>query len=122
MNFLKGQEKNMKIKILIALSLAMTICFAGCKSTENTNTMNANMMTNANMMNSMPETANTNPMMENNIQDALKAKGFMDVTVDTSTTPATLRGTYPKDKLAEVMQVAMEANGGKPVKNEASPK
>lgn len=111
----------MKIKILIALSLATMICFAGCKSTENTNTMNANMMTNANMMNSMPETATTDPMMGKKIEDALKAKGFNDLTVDTTTTPATLRGTYPKDKLPEVMQTASEAYG-KPVQNAATGK
>ncbi len=106
----------MKIKILMILSLATVIFFAGCKSDANMNTMNANAVVKP------TESAKTDPMMDNKIQDALKAKGFMDVTVDTSTTPATLRGTYPKDKLAEVMQVAMEANGGKPVKNEASPK
>lgn len=111
----------MKIKILMILSLATVIFFAGCKSDANMNTMNANAM-NANAIVKPTESAKTDPMMDNKIQDALKAKGFTDVTVDTSTTPATLRGTYPKDKLAEVMQVAMEANGGKPVKNEASPK
>lgn len=97
----------MKIKILMILSLATVIFFAGCKSD-----------TNVNAIVKPTEAAKTEPMMENKIQDALKAKGFTDVTVDTSTTPATLRGTVEKDKMAEVMQVAMEANGGKPVKNE----
>lgn len=69
-----------------------------------------------------PMTANTDSMMKPAIEAALKAKGFNDVTVDTSTTPASLRGTYPKDKLAEVMQTAQTANGGKPVQNQATGK
>ena len=109
----------MKFKILMVLSLATVIFFAGCKSEANTNTMNANAM-NANAVVRPTESAKTDPMMDNKIQDALKAKGYDKVTVDTSTTPSTLRGTYPKGKLAEVMQTAMEANGGKPVKNEAT--
>lgn len=113
----------MKIKVILALSLASLVCFAGCKSdtAANVNAMNANTM-NANAVVRPTESAKTEPMMDSKIQDALKAKGFTDVTVDTTTTPATLRGTYAKGKLAEVMQVAMEANGGKPVKNEASEK
>ncbi|HRH40008.1 MAG TPA: BON domain-containing protein [Pyrinomonadaceae bacterium] len=55
------------------------------------------------------------------IEDALKAKGFKDVTVDTTTTPATIRGTVPKGKLAEAVKVAQEA-AGKPVKNEVTEK
>ncbi len=106
----------MKIKILMILSLATVIFFAGCKSDTNMNTMNANAM-NANAVVKPTESAKTDPMMDNKIQDALKAKGFMDVTVDTSTTPATLRGTYPKDKLAEVMQIANET-GKRKVNNQ----
>jgi hyperosmotically inducible periplasmic protein len=70
----------------------------------------------------LPITAATDPMLKGNIEKALMAKGFKDVTVDVSTTPATLRGTYPKDKIAEVMMAAQAANGGKPVKNEATGK
>ena len=55
------------------------------------------------------------------IEDALKAKGFTDVKVDTTTTPATIRGTVPKGKLAEAVKVAQEA-AGKPVKNEVTEK
>jgi hyperosmotically inducible periplasmic protein len=69
-----------------------------------------------------PIVAATNPMLKGDIEKALAAKGFKDVTVDVTTTPATLRGTYPKDKIAEVMQAAQAANGGKPVKNEATGK
>ncbi len=45
-------------------------------------------------------------------------KGFYDVRVDISTTPIILRGTVPKGKLAEAVQAAQEANGGKPIRNE----
>jgi hyperosmotically inducible periplasmic protein len=69
-----------------------------------------------------PIVAATDPMLKGNIEKALLAKGFKDVTVDVTTTPATLRGSYPKDKIAEVMQAAQAANGGKPVKNEATGK
>jgi hypothetical protein len=53
-----------------------------------------------------------------NIKYALQTKGFADVSVDVSTTPATLRGTVPKGKLAEAILAAQSANGGKPVKIE----
>jgi hyperosmotically inducible periplasmic protein len=69
-----------------------------------------------------PIPATTDPNLKANIEKALVAKGFKDVTVDVTTTPATLRGTAPKGKLAEVMQAAMGANGGKPVKNEVTEK
>lgn len=52
------------------------------------------------------------------VQNVLLQKGFSSVTVDASTIPMTLRGTVPKGKLAEVIQTAMEANGGKPIQNQ----
>jgi hyperosmotically inducible periplasmic protein len=69
-----------------------------------------------------PIVAATDPNLKGNIEKALVAKGFKDVTVDVTSTPATLRGTAPKGKLAEVMQAAQGANGGKPVKNEVTEK
>jgi hyperosmotically inducible periplasmic protein len=69
-----------------------------------------------------PIVAATDPNLKGNIEKALQAKGFKDVTVDVTTTPATIRGTAPKGKLAEVMQAAQGANGGKPVKNEVTEK
>ena len=57
------------------------------------------------------------------IEEALKKAGFTDVTVDTSTTPATLRGSVAKGKTTDMMKVAVEASGsGKPLKNETSEK
>lgn len=110
----------MKIKILLALSLAAVMCFAGCKSETNTNTNTTNVNTANTNMAKTPESAKTDTVLQKSIEDALKAKGYNKVTVDTSTTPATLRGTYPKDKLADVMQTAQTANGGKPVQNQAT--
>ena len=57
--------------------------------------------------------------LKTKIESALWAKGFTGITIDISTVPFTLRGTYPKRKIAEVMMTAMQANGGKPVRNEA---
>ncbi len=56
------------------------------------------------------------------ILSTLRAKGFNEVTVDFSTKPITLRGTIPKGKMAEAVQAAQEANGGKPVKSELTEK
>lgn len=122
----------MKIKFLAVLGLAAVASLSGCKSAANTNT--ANMMSNGsnmavNTMTATPtpvartnESAATDPNLKSKIESALKAKGFSEVTVDTSTTPATLRGSYPKAKIAEVIATAQEANGGKPVQNQATGK
>ena len=118
----------MKIKFLTVLSLALFLVSVGCRSASNTNTT-TNTTANANtaVITTTPitktnESAATDPNLKSRIEAALKAKGFNDVTVDTSTTPATLRGTYPKDKLAEVIQTAQQTNGGKPVQNQATEK
>jgi hypothetical protein len=126
--FKRFQEETMKIKILAVLSFAVFLGLAGCRggaSNTNVNTTN----TNTAVATATPtpiaktnESATTDPNLKSKIEAALKAKGFNDVTIDTSTTPATLRGTYPKDKIAEVIQTAQEANGNKPVKNEATGK
>lgn len=115
----------MKIKLLIVLSLAALLLLSGCRGDSNTNVANVNKANMTNMATPVTQTnesAMTDPAMKPKIEAALKAKGFNEITVDTSTTPATLRGSYPKDKLAEVMQTAMEANGGKPVQNQATGK
>lgn len=114
----------MKIKFLIVLSLAAVFFLSGCGGGEsntnaNVNKANVNAPTPVTKTN---ETAATDPNLKSKIETALKGKGFNDVTVDVSTTPATLRGTVAKGKLAEVVQVAQEANGGKPVKNEVQEK
>jgi hypothetical protein len=65
-----------------------------------------------------PVAANTDPALKTNIENALRQKGFNNVTVDVTTTPATLRGTYPKGRLAEVIQTAQSANEMKPLQNQ----
>jgi hypothetical protein len=121
--------KYMKLKFLAVLSLAAVAGLAGCKSDANTNTTNTNKANSNTAVVATPTpvpvtntAANTDTNLKGKIEAALKAKGYNDVTVDVSTTPATLRGTCPKDKLTEVVQIAQEANGGKPVKNEVTAK
>lgn len=51
--------------------------------------------------------------LKGKIEDALKKKNFSGVTVDVKGGVATLRGTYPKGKLADVMQAVNETKPGK---------
>ena len=114
-------------KILTILSLATFLAFAGCHTNTSVNT-NANMNLNANYNMNMAtpvmktnESAMTDPVLKAKIEDALKKKGFTDVTVDTTMTPAMLRGTVAKGKMAEAVQTAQEA-AGKPLKSEITEK
>lgn len=111
----------MKIKFLMVLSLAAFLFLSGCGSKD----ANTNANTNVNAptpVTKTTEAASTDPNLKSKIESALKAKGFSDVTVDVTTTPATLRGSVPKGKMAEAVQVAQEANGAKPVKSELTEK
>ena len=116
----------MKTKVLAILGLAAALSFGACKGSTNTNTMNTNTMnTNMTMATPIPKTSeapvSTDPNMKSKVEAALKAKGFSDVTVDASTTPATLRGTVAKGKLAEAAMVAQET-AGKPFTNQVTEK
>lgn len=51
------------------------------------------------------------------IQDALKAKGFTDVQVSTEKNLIVLRGSVPKDKMADAIMIAQEISQ-RPIKNE----
>ncbi len=111
----------MKIKLLITLGLASLLFISACgggSNSNNSNNANANKVNAPTAIPVTNEAAKTDPNLKSKIEEALKKKNFTGVTVDVSTTPATLRGTYPKGKLDEVIQAAQEANGGKPVKNE----
>lgn len=55
------------------------------------------------------------------VEDALKKKGLNDVTVEATTTEVTLRGTVPKGKIGEAMQVATET-GKRKVNNQVTEK
>ncbi len=108
----------MRIKLLAVLCLSTFLFLSGCKGDANANVNVNKPAATPTAVPKTSETAATNPALKTTIEDALKAKGFTSVTVDVSTTPATLRGTYPKGKLDEVIQTAQKANGEKPVKNE----
>jgi osmotically-inducible protein OsmY len=115
----------MKIKILAVLSLAVFMGLVGCRGNAGNTNANATNTT-VNVATPTPvtktnEAAATDPNMKSKIETALKAKGFTDVTVDTSTTPVTLRGTVAKGKLAELVATAQEATG-KPVNNQVQEK
>jgi hypothetical protein len=108
----------MRIKLLVVLCLSTFLFLAACGKNENKNAnSNAVVVATATPLPKTSETAAVDNTLKTKIEDALKKKGFTTVTVDASTTPATLRGTYPKGKLDEVIQTAQEA-AGKPVKNE----
>lgn len=114
----------MKIKFLMIFALAAVAVFGACKGSTNANMANTNtaaVMTPTPVMKT-DETAMTDPNMKGTIESALKAKGFNEVTVDTSTTPATLNGMVAKGKMDEMMAAAMASNGGKPLKNNVKEK
>lgn len=117
----------MKLRFLAVVGLGSLLLLGGCKGNSgNTNTgvLNTNTNTSGSVATAMPtpivqtgESGATDTVLKTQVENALKAKGFTAVTVDTTTTPATLRGTYPKGKLAEVMQTAMQS-AGKPLQNQ----
>lgn len=118
-------RRKMKIKILATFILAAFLFIAGCgKDEANTNANNANKatVTTPTPVVKTSETAATDPALKSKIEAALKAKGFNDVTVDTSAPKMIIRGTVPKGKLGEVMATVQEANGGKPVDNQVAEK
>jgi len=51
------------------------------------------------------------------VERALKLKGFNNVVVDAATKPATIRGSVPKGKIEEAIQIA-QAAAEEPVKSE----
>lgn len=111
----------MKSRFLAVLFLAISLLAGACNRGGNNANANTNTNTNTNTRAAAtPLAANTDPALKTAIESELRKKGFSNITVDVTTTPATLRGTYPKGKLAEVIQTAQVANGGKPVKNEAT--
>ena len=113
----------MKVRVLALIGLAAIAGLAGCKSTANTNT-NTAVVTNtmATPVMKTGESATVDPNMKSKIESTLKSKGFTDVTVDTSGSKMTLRGTVAKGKMGELMAAATEANGGKPVDNQVTEK
>ena len=112
----------MKFKFLVVLSLAASLFLVGCRGNSNTNTnSNTAVVTTPTPLPQTSATAATDTTLKTKTETALKAKGFNDVTVDISTTPATLRGSVAKGKMAEAVQVAQEA-AGKPFTNQLTEK
>ncbi|MDQ3800020.1 MAG: hypothetical protein M3384_11245 [Acidobacteriota bacterium] len=114
----------MKFKILAGFGLSAVLFIAGCGGGNNNANANTNATNNKAVATPTPtpvtqtnESAATDTTLKTKVEDALKKKGFTGITVDTTTTPATLRGTVPKNKMTEVIQTAQEA-AGKPFKNE----
>lgn len=116
----------MNIKVLGTISLGALMLLGGCRGAANTNTANTAVInTNTNTavvatptpLVQTNQSAATDTVLKGQVETALKGKGFTGVTVDTTTTPATLRGTYPKGKLAEVVATAQQA-AGKPLQNQ----
>lgn len=112
----------MKLRLttfLTILSLSVALFVSACGGGAANNANNA-----ANKPTPLPTstaTANANTGDKAKIEEALKKAGFTEVTVDTTTTPITIRGSVPKGKLQDVTKAAMEA-AGKPIKNEATEK
>lgn len=111
------------LTVLTILSLAAVLLLGACWGSSTTpnnarSTVNTPTPLPATTVNAVTDTGD-----KAKIEAALKAAGFTEVTVDTSTTPATLRGTVAKGKTTDMMKVAVSASGsGKPLKNETTEK
>ena len=113
----------MKIKLLAVLCLSAFLFLAGCGRDEaNTNVNKTTVTATPTPVTKTNESATVDPNLKPKVEEALKKKGFNDVTVDTSGPKMVVRGTIPKNKMAEMMQTVMEANGGKPVDNQVTEK
>ena len=110
----------MKFKILAVFCLAAVLLIGACGGNKDNTNLNANARASTPTPTPVVKTtevANIDTALKTKVEDALKKKGFNNVTVDMTTTPATLRGSVPKDKMTEAIQTAQEA-AGKPFKNE----
>jgi hypothetical protein len=113
------KRRIMKTTTFLAVSILVTTMSLACGGGNTSHNGNHSNMSAATAT-PTPIPANTDPALKTNIENELRKKGFNNVTVDVTTTPATLRGTYPKGRLAEVIQTAQVANGMKPVRYDMS--
>lgn len=102
----------MKIKILATIGLGAFMLLSGCRGDSNANVAGNNSITNMTANNTGVVTST--PMMADTatktvVEEALKKKGFTDVTVDATSEAVTLRGSVAKGKLGEAVQTATEA-------------
>ncbi len=114
-------ELNNKTKSCWSLILLMFgLILGGCNSSsQNSNLQIINRQTNNKAQVNVISPSETPPIASADkakIEDALKKEGFSKITLDTSTTPPTLRGVVPKDKMAIVILIA-EKNAGKKLIN-----
>ena len=107
----------MRFKFLAVIALAGFIGLSGCKTESNVNANKANTNTAA----SPTPTAAASTVDKAKIEEALTKAGFKEVTVDTTTSPATLRGTVAKGKTQEMIKVVTDA-AGKPLQNATTEK
>ena len=111
----------MEIRFRTVLGLSLALFAAACGgSVGNANRTNVNIAAPVPAATATPAVADTDPTRKSRIESELRKKGFDNITIDVTTTPATIRGTYAKGKLAEVVQTAQLADGGKSVNNEAT--
>lgn len=109
----------MKFRFLAVVSLAVAVSTGACGGNKaNTNVTTTNTAVVMATATPTPLAANTNPALKTSIETELKKKGFNNVTVDVTTSPATLRGTVPKGRMAEAIQTANVANDMKPFLNQ----
>lgn len=111
----------MKIKLLAVLCLSAFLLIGCGRDNTNVNS-NTAVVTSPTPVVRTTESATVDPNLKGKIESALKAKGFNDVTIDTTTTPMTINGTVAKGKMDQVMATVMENNGGKPVTNKVTEK
>jgi hypothetical protein len=114
----------MRIKLLVVLCLSVFLLLAGAcgRGESNANANKTTATATPTPITKTSESATVDPNLKPKIEDALKKKGFNDVTVDTSGPKMTIRGTIPKGKMGELMQTVQENNGGKPVENQVTEK
>jgi hypothetical protein len=58
-----------------------------------------------------PSAQPENTELKRRVEGELRKNGFDKVTFDTTTSPPTIRGEYPKGRLAELIQTARIASG-----------
>src|ERR1044072_9424983 len=111
------------LTILAILSLVAVLLLGACTGSTPANNSAASTVHESTPLPTTTVSAVTNTGDKAESEDALKKAGFTEVTVDTSTPPATLRGSVGKGKTTDMMKVAVEASGtGKPLKNETTEK
>ena len=101
-------------KILIAFSFSLLV---GCGNSSETRNKTANINA-SKAIEATPTPLSAADIAEKTkIEEALKKAGFTDITVDTASTPFSIRGTVARDKMVEVIFIAQQA-AGKNLKNE----